>query len=228
MRAGTAVIGFGLSLLLLGALADRVLGTPALPALAAAAPVVRLTWVDAEGVARSVHRGATAETTAMLKPAGIRVAWENSDGRARELAADEVQVVLAAAAPPSMARTTMGAARPRPVGPRSVWVFVSAVRAALGLDGDVRSLLPPADNGRLAQAVGRVILHEVVHILAPWRPHAATGLMCGRLATPTLRQPRLRLEPDLLDVIRAAAAGDAVRPRGDTMALVEYDEVMVD
>lgn len=228
MRAGTAVIGFGLSLLLLGALADKVLGTPALPAKTAAAPAVRLTWVDVQGLARDVRRGAAAETATLMKPAGVHVTWQTSDGGPRELARDEVQVVVAAAAPPSMDQRTMGAAHPRLEGPRSVWVFLSAVRAALGLDADVRRLLAPADKNRLAQAVGRVVLHEVVHVLAPWRPHADAGLMCGRMASATLRQPRLRLEFELLEAIRSAAAGEIVRPAGEAMALVEYERVMVD
>src|SRR4051812_22430171 len=131
MRAGTVILAFSCSLLFLGALADKVLGTPAV--VRAAGPAVRLTGVGVGGIAADVRRTAFTETAILLKPAGVDVAWETSDGLGREEAADELQVVLLPSAPSSMERLTMGAAYPRAGRSRAVWVFVGAVRAALGL-----------------------------------------------------------------------------------------------
>jgi hypothetical protein len=207
MRAGIVVLGFALSLTSLGALADKALGAkPATPPAPADKPAVRMVWVDVQGVARTVRAVAFMESRELLASAGIEAKWETSDGRGRTTIPGEFQVVVLAEPIATLGPLVMGAAQSRADGSsRNVWVFLAGVRAALGLRGPVRGPLAPPDALLLGRAVGRVILHEVVHATAPERPHSLDGLMARCLGRATLARPRLLLEPELRDVFRVAA-----------------------
>src|SRR5947207_13481190 len=117
MRAGTVVLGFGFSLLSLGALADM-----ALPAAApeAARPALHLVWMDAEGIARSFRPAAVAEAASAFEEAGVDARWETSEGEQRVLGPDDFLVVLLPAPPSNLPRETMGAAHPYEPGARVV------------------------------------------------------------------------------------------------------------
>jgi hypothetical protein len=221
MRAGIVVLGFALSLILLGALADKALGArPAAPPVAER-PAVRLVWVDVQGVARTVRPVAFMESGDLLESAGIAAHWETSDGRGRTMTPGEFQVVVLAEPIAALGPLVMGAAQSRADGgSRNVWVFLAGVRAALGLRGPVRGPIAPADALQLGRAVGRVILHEVVHATAPQRPHAVEGLMARCLGRAMLVRPRLLLEPELRDVFRMAATEASV---GSPLRLVLAD-----
>jgi len=204
MRAGIVVLGFGFSLLALGALADMVVAVKEAPA-AAKRPSLRLVWVDVHKIAEAVRPVAFAETTILLESAGVDLEWEKNDGRQRDVRDGEVQVVLLPEPMPPLRRHIMGAAQPGAYGVRVVWVFLASVREALGLPRRASGLLRPIEMRRLARALARVILHEVVHVTDPARPHAARGLLAARLDRPFLESGRLEIETELVPVFRAAA-----------------------
>jgi hypothetical protein len=206
MRAGIVVLGFGFSLLALGALADRILEVPT--GAAAKPTTLRLVWVDVRGMAGAIRAEAMAETAAILEAADVHVEWDTSRGGQRTVRENEIQVVLLGSGSPAMPSDVMGSAYPGARGARTVWVFLSGIRAALGYEPHGRVALRPVESQNLARAVGRVIVHEIVHLTAPDRPHADTGLMAARLGRPILVLPRLQLEVGLRDVLHRAATID--------------------
>lgn len=207
MRAGVLTLGFAFSLLTLGALADvAVVACDARPRL-------RLVWVDVHRIADAARPAAFAEAAALLGTAGIRAAWEQNDGRQREVQPGEVVVVLVAEPPSPIGAEVMGAAQPSHGGMRVVWVYVGSVRQALGLPRSAPGMFRPIEAQRLGRALARVILHEVVHVTDPERPHALRGLMARRLDRSVLENGGLRVEPELHQVFRVAAgAGDTAPP----------------
>jgi hypothetical protein len=75
------------------------------------------------------------------------------------------------------------------------FIFYPMIRQALGLDGvqDLRRDLKATNL--LGRALGRVVAHEVVHIIAPGYPHRVEGLMCSSLSKQALTRRRLYLDP---------------------------------
>jgi hypothetical protein len=61
-----------------------------------------------------------------------------------------------------------------------VYVFFPNVLQALGLSPKDRRPISPGSRVLIARALGRVIAHEVFHILCPNAPHAVEGLMMRR------------------------------------------------
>jgi hypothetical protein len=73
---------------------------------------------------------------------------------------------------------TMAAAHGAKGGKYSIFVFYPGVRRTLGhRDGQTS----PRHLAELTLALARIVAHEVVHVLAPERGHAESGLMSGRL-----------------------------------------------
>ncbi|HVR70479.1 MAG TPA: hypothetical protein VMT87_06495, partial [Vicinamibacteria bacterium] len=56
-------------------------------------------------------------------------------------------------------------------------------------------------------ALGRVVAHELVHALAPQRPHVKGGLMAERMGRALLLAPDLAIETATSEALRAAVRG---------------------
>jgi hypothetical protein len=202
MRAAIVIMGFGFSLLSLGALADKVLDVP--QGATAKRSALRLVWVDMRGAARTVRPAAMAETATLLNAAGLDVTWQTAGGLQRAVRDEEVLVVVLPGTPSSLPRDVMGTAHPGVPGARAVWVFLSGVRQALGYSTQ-SGIMPPGETANVGRAIGRVIVHEIVHLTAPDRPHEATGLMAPRLGRGILIQAHIDLDPELNRVLHRAA-----------------------
>jgi hypothetical protein len=172
----------------------------------ARAAKLRLVWVDVRGAGGPIRARAMAETALILGATGLDVEWYSSDGASRPLREDEIQVVLLPSPPAALWPDVMGSARRTAQGARSVWVFVSGVRATLGYDPQGRGGLRSAELESLSRAVGRVIVHEIVHATAPDRAHSKDGLMAPRLGRATLLEPNLGLEAGLRTVLHRAVS----------------------
>jgi hypothetical protein len=165
-------------------------------------PTVTVAWVDAQSALSDEATDAMAEEVeAQFREIGIwartiRVtagAPIEADGNA------VVPVVARRRQPPALGQDrVMGLVLRDHAAPSPVWVFMDNVRATLGR---------PRRANELGQAVGRVVVHEVIHALAPSHPHAAGGLMAPSLDRSGLLGPRLRPERECT---RAVLAGIAV------------------
>jgi hypothetical protein len=199
MRAGTVMIAFGVSLLLLGALADKV--AEGREPERETAPVARLVWIDVQGIAADVRFSAQAEVKDLLAPAGLLVSWPPMADADRVVEPGDTQIVILREAPRSLGPRVMGAA-PQGAGARTVWVYLASVRAELGLSSNAVAKTQ-VESARVGRAVGRVIVHELIHTAAPDRPHDAGGLMCAHLDRSALESPTLPVERTLWAVLQA-------------------------
>jgi hypothetical protein len=97
-----------------------------------------------------------------------------------------------------------------PVGESSeVYIFYHRVARVLGVAADRDGMMEPSDRKRLAKALGWVVVHELVHRVAPDLPHADSGLMRGDLGRSDLIQSRLSLDDRSRSAVLAALRGAA-------------------
>jgi hypothetical protein len=82
----------------------------------------------------------------------------------------------------------------------TIFVFYPGVRRTLGHREEV---LSPRQVAELSRALARVVAHEVVHVLAPERGHAESGLMSGNLGRKELLADAIVLDPRSRESARA-------------------------
>ncbi len=152
------------------------------------APPDRLTaiWTDMAGCA--ADRGAVeTEVGRALEPLRVTVVWR--EGRPFEAAAPGlVRVVVLRSRRSALDPATMGSSNPGSPSP-TIWVQYDNVLRTLTSEGEF------PDAAALGVAVGRVIAHELVHLLVPGREHDRTGLFAPRLGARALLSRETRLSP---------------------------------
>jgi hypothetical protein len=171
-------------------------------------PTLSLVWYDPSRVASGTELVARKEAAELLARLGANVSWRN--GAAGEVTGSgEVWVILVDSGPRQPAGTlVLGATRARRTSTRVLWVRVPNVAAAVGaLHSRPVRLLPPEELRRVAVALGRVIAHEVVHVLAPSLPHSS-GLMSGSLTRGQLTAPLIAVGHEATLAVRAALRGE--------------------
>jgi hypothetical protein len=139
-----------------------------------------LVWFDVLGLMPQGFTEAAEEVGAIFRDTGIEVRWRAGgpgvtygDGPWPEL-----PVILLTADPlrARRDRNVMGLVVRDHRPPFPIWAFVEPIRGVLGFGKPHRVLLP-SERPRLARAVGRVVAHELIHVLAPDHPHDRNGLM---------------------------------------------------
>lgn len=98
--------------------------------------------------------------------------------------------------PPNTMAATLGARGAK----YTIFVFYPGVRRTLGYREDE---LSPRQISELSRALARVVAHEVVHVLAPERGHAESGLMSGNLGRKELLADAIVLDPRSRESARA-------------------------
>ncbi len=192
-----------------GVLAPRKLATEPTPAGPFAA---RLVWMDPTRAAIGVDGIARDEVRALLRKMDVSAAWRI--GQPGEVAPPgEVRVILLdRAAAGASGEPILGATPPHFDGAPFVWIHVPNVCAAVGLRPD--RALAALDLGAVRAfgvALGRVIAHELVHVMAPSAPHGK-GLMSEKLTSFQLTAARLDVEPTVRMAVRAAFRGEPAPP----------------
>lgn len=165
----------------------------------------RLVWVDPTGVAVGVEARARDEVVSLMRRMGIDVRWRRwRDGENDDPA--EIRVILLDRGATRAPGVPILGATPRSVdAPRFLWVHVPSVRAMLGFAPNGWTGGHPVSTRALAQALGRVVAHELVHALAPSVPHGV-GLMSASLTRRQLTGGSLPVEPEVALAVRAALA----------------------
>ena len=156
-------------------------------------PGLRLVWVDPTSAATGLRAGVEEEVTSILKDLGVNATGEEESDLAAE-DSGRIRVILldGQEGRPGMPRHVMGCAR-KDVA-TAAWVYVGAVARALGFGGPPYRWAPWRQM--MTTALGRVVAHEVVHVIAPEVPHAQHGLLRPHLRPADLTGPRPRLDPD--------------------------------
>jgi len=128
-------------------------------------------WIDMARCA-SDRRDVAIAVDGTLRPLRLAVRWREA-GPSEGTEPEELRVVLMAPSARARKSRILGACIPRSLSP-TIWVEYENVLRTLGLIPKPRSR---NDRSRLARALGRVIAHEVVHVLAPEYGHDESGLL---------------------------------------------------
>jgi len=152
---------------------------------------VHVAAVEIERLPEVSYQLMEKELAGLLEPTALRVRWRRTSPPS-ETRRDEIRVVFLDGpgrglhADPSI----LAAARHALPDP-TIWVYTPSVRAALASSGEAGS---PAARRALGLALGRVLAHELVHVLAPDVPHGH-GIMAERFRMVGLGETRPALLP---------------------------------
>ena len=216
-------------LVVLGFLFPTAAGSSENPSAAFARPRphLRLLWFDPASAAPFAYAGAGGEVRSILGAAGVDVVWEK--GAAAPLAPGEIAVILLDAEPARVGLRTdvMGCVIKGDA--RSVlWVNLTTVARMLGLDPRSHVAWSGRERQQVATALGRVVAHEIVHLIAPQLPHATQGLLSATLDRYRLVYQRLRLDGDSADdFLRGIRLRDASRPADAAAPLLSRSMIAV-
>lgn len=195
------------------------------PCLAAtvAAPTadVSLVWVDVTGVARFAFAEAARETGALLRRMGVRAAIRAGDAGSVSGESEVTVVVLPARTPGTrLDHSVMGATYRAPGAARAIWVYAAGVASTLGLGTGPAPHWSPRQRHEFGRALGRVVAHELVHAIAPARPHVKGGLMAAQMGRGLLLDPEIAIDAATSEALRTALGG-LPRPDGALATLPE-------
>lgn len=178
---------------------------------------LELVWVDVHGSVSFAFEGVSAEVASLLDPAGVRTSWLVADPGTNiqietSCSLRLLVVVLGSevVAPQFARRLVMGSTLRREEPVDAVWAHLPAIAWTLGL-APRPSLWSPWDRREFTRALGRVVAHEIVHALAPELPHQRGGLMAARLGSRILKAHGVRLDPEVLSMVRAGFDRRAAR-----------------
>jgi hypothetical protein len=180
-----------------------IMATAAVAFLAGAAGTVepespaRVTavWTDMAGCAAD-RLAMEASVGDALAPLRVTVVWKRG-GPFEAVGPGAVRVVVIRSRKSALDPATMGSSNPGSASP-TIWVQYDNVLRTLGV-ADTRG----RERVALGIAVGRVIAHELVHLLAPGRDHDRTGLFAPRLDARALLSPATRLSSGFVGWYRA-------------------------
>jgi hypothetical protein len=128
-----------------------------------------------------------------LRRLGVQPTWVK-DGDL-ESAGFVLQVVLLPHSAKDWGRTeeTLGAVRLDGASASAVFVFYPSIKQALGVPADGTSILGGTPGTLWMRGLARIIVHEMLHVLLPGRPHDAAGLFASNLKARELLAAELEL-----------------------------------
>lgn len=175
-------------------------------------PALHVLWHDAYGLfpAPAID-GMKLEVESLFSANGVRVELHPTKrGQAMsDYPRPSVNVILHPIEPRAwnLEKNVMAAAVGEPDEGFTVFVFFPAVLRTIGAFTVPKT---PRGLASLSRAMGRVVAHEIVHVLAPERGHAPAGLMAERLTRKLLLRGELWLDGTSSRLVRVALSR---RPR---------------
>jgi hypothetical protein len=157
---------------------------------------VRAAEIDFASVPALTRAVMRHELGTLLAPASLGLSWRLARP-SDETEPDELRVVLMRRRGIGGDARALGSTSQASATAPTIWIYVPTLAHALGLD------LPAVatsleDQRLLGVALGRVLAHEVVHLLAPEVGHADAGVMRERLHAFFLTRGRPALENECL------------------------------
>jgi hypothetical protein len=181
---------------------------PDLPPGGSGARRLKLIWFDHAGLGWRDFETMARQPEEIFRPIGVQVSSRpGEDGSAYDPEA-EIPVILLARdpAPGHDKAGVMGVVLRDQEPARAIWVYLSNVRRAVGQDPRIEVPPTPRESLEMARAVGRVVAHELVHVVNPEAPHARDGLMRTQLGRSFLVSREASLDPSCRKAFLAGLA----------------------
>ncbi len=169
---------------------------------------VSLSWLDSYGLCPLALRTAEAESDAILKRMGVLADSESSSNGPGD-STIRFRAALLDVEPDAwgLDRSAFGAVRGRDVLPDEVFVFTgNVVRVTGHRADDCRVARKQREIGR---ALARIVVHALVHVVAPEHPHADEGLMMAHISREWLLEPLNGFDRSCVEAFAAALADRA-------------------
>jgi hypothetical protein len=174
-------------------------------------PRLTLTFVDCANLPPAMLAAVQEETVSLVAAMGV-------DGDVRTLPpgsdldpASVTLIVMDGESPTRRMEGVMGAVQRQGVLP-ALWIYSANVAAGSRLGWRARDRWSADDKDAFVRAMARVAVHEVVHLVCPWREHDREGLMAAVMDRRALVGSRLPFTRELRrDFVLGvdALAGDA-------------------
>lgn len=158
---------------------------------------LEIVWRDAHGLFPDFER-IRVEAEPIFRDLGVAVRWEvGSDPQPPTSDPPRVQVVLMASEPSAwgIQANAMGVVLlPNRSQQDSVYLFYPPILRNIGLGRRTGSMLKPPERRDVSRAIARVLVHEVVHAIAPNLSHADEGVMHDALLVGTLLRQDIEVD----------------------------------
>lgn len=192
------------------------------------APRIDLALFDGVQLSEKMLSRVRREVDAVFAAVGVRMGWlERPSGRQHTNPHPEIRVILLNSAPATwgLGERVMGAVLGQRLPRATVYVFYPSVLRTLRRyrhhPGPRRgSSRLGSESPNVATALARVLAHEVVHVLAPGRSHATSGLMQQRLDERDLLADDVVIDAGFANAFRKGLAA-AIRAQRLLMATPE-------
>jgi hypothetical protein len=156
-----------------------------------------LVWLDAHGLFPDVAR-VREEAEPIFRDLGVSVRWEvGTDPRPSAAGEVRIQVVLMPSEPSGwgISANAMGAVLlPDRRRQDSVYLFYAPILRNAGLGRRAGAMLRPPERRDLSRAIARVVVHEVVHAIAPNISHSDEGVMHDSLLSGALLKREIQID----------------------------------
>jgi hypothetical protein len=160
-------------------------------------PTLELVWLDAHRLVAD-FRSVSAEADSIFRDMGVDVQWEvGTDPRPAGQGHVRIQIVLMPSEPSGwgIPPNAMGVVLlPERAPQESVFLFYRPILRSAGLGRTAGTMLKPSERRDLGRAIARVVVHEVVHAVAPNLSHADEGVMHDALLVGALLRKAIKVD----------------------------------
>lgn len=173
------------------------------PVSLGATPRLILSWNDAYHLLGCSDTPTMGNVTQTLEHTGVTVTWTRDAAPASDPGSAVwvgVTIMPFDSSRWSLPKYAMGVVIGHRAPREHVFVFLPSVLRTLDYQQRADCLRPPKQRANLAKALGRVIVHELVHAIVPGRPHDISGLFSSRLTRASLRRRRLTMNVETASV----------------------------
>jgi len=161
------------------------------------ARTLELVWLDAHGLFPDFDRVRT-QADPIFRELGVRVRWEvGSDPRPFSANEVRIQIVLMPSEPSGwgISPSAMGVVLLRErARQNNAYLFYLPILRSVGLGRKAGAMLSPRERRDVARAIARVLVHEVIHVIAPNLSHADEGVMHDALLMGALSRSEIVID----------------------------------
>ncbi len=158
---------------------------------------LELVWLDSHGLFPDFER-VRSEANPIFRDLGVAIRWDvGTDPRPSAAEEARIQVVLMPSEPTGwgLSANAMGVVLlPERSRQDSVYLFYGPILRNVGLGRKAGAMLNPRERRNTARAIARVLVHEVVHAIAPKLSHADEGVMHDALLIGALLQREIEVD----------------------------------